>query len=43
MVNGNTWPFVQVERKRYRFRVLNGCQSRFLIWISTTFQVFRFG
>jgi spore coat protein A, manganese oxidase len=31
MVNGNTWPFLQVEQRRYRFRVLNGCQSRFLI------------
>jgi spore coat protein A len=31
MVNGNTWPFVTVERRRYRFRFLNGCQSRFLI------------
>jgi FtsP/CotA-like multicopper oxidase with cupredoxin domain len=31
MVNGNTWPFQTVERRRYRFRVLNGCQSRFLI------------
>jgi FtsP/CotA-like multicopper oxidase with cupredoxin domain len=31
MVNGNTWPFLAVEKRRYRFRVLNGCQSRFLI------------
>ena len=31
MVNGNTWPFLTVEQRRYRFRVLNGCQSRFLI------------
>jgi FtsP/CotA-like multicopper oxidase with cupredoxin domain len=31
MVNGNTWPFQTVQRRRYRFRVLNGCQSRFLI------------
>jgi len=31
MVNGNTWPFQTVEQQRYRFRVLNGCQSRFLI------------
>jgi FtsP/CotA-like multicopper oxidase with cupredoxin domain len=30
-VNGNTWPFHNVEQRRYRFRVLNGCQSRFLI------------
>ncbi len=31
MVNGNTWPFLQVEKRRYRLRFLNGCQSRFLI------------
>jgi FtsP/CotA-like multicopper oxidase with cupredoxin domain len=31
MVNGNTWPFLAVEQRRYRFRFLNGCQSRFLI------------
>jgi FtsP/CotA-like multicopper oxidase with cupredoxin domain len=31
MVNGTTWPFQTVERRRYRFRFLNGCQSRFLI------------
>jgi FtsP/CotA-like multicopper oxidase with cupredoxin domain len=31
MVNGNTWPFHVVERRRYRFRFLNGCNSRFLI------------
>jgi spore coat protein A, manganese oxidase len=31
MVNGNTWPFLNVEQRRYRFRFLNGCNSRFLI------------
>jgi spore coat protein A len=31
IVNGNTWPYQTVEQRRYRFRVLNGCQSRFLI------------
>ena len=31
MVNGNTWPFLTVEKLRYRFRLLNGCQSRFLV------------
>jgi spore coat protein A len=31
IVNGNTWPFLSVEQRRYRFRLLNGCQSRFLI------------
>jgi spore coat protein A, manganese oxidase len=31
MVNGKTWPYLDVEQRRYRFRVLNGCNSRFLI------------
>ena len=31
MVNGNTWPYQVVEQRRYRLRLLNGCQSRFLI------------
>jgi FtsP/CotA-like multicopper oxidase with cupredoxin domain len=31
MVNGNTWPFQNVEQRRYRFRFLNGCQARHLI------------
>jgi FtsP/CotA-like multicopper oxidase with cupredoxin domain len=31
MVNGNTWPYQTVQRRRYRLRFLNGCQSRFLI------------
>jgi FtsP/CotA-like multicopper oxidase with cupredoxin domain len=31
VVNGRTWPFLNVEPRRYRFRFLNGCNSRFLI------------
>ncbi|HET9346455.1 MAG TPA: multicopper oxidase, partial [Candidatus Limnocylindrales bacterium] len=31
MVNGATWPYLDVEQARYRFRFLNGCDSRFLI------------
>ncbi|MFP5417300.1 MAG: multicopper oxidase family protein [Actinomycetes bacterium] len=31
IVNGRTWPYLTVEQRRYRFRFLNGCQSRFLI------------
>jgi FtsP/CotA-like multicopper oxidase with cupredoxin domain len=31
MVNGNTWPFLNVTQRRYRFRFLNGCDARFLI------------
>lgn len=31
VVNGRTWPYLDVEPRRYRFRFLNGCGSRFLI------------
>ena len=31
VVNGRTWPLLEVEQRRYRFRFLNGCNSRFLI------------
>jgi FtsP/CotA-like multicopper oxidase with cupredoxin domain len=31
VVNGRTWPSLEVEPRRYRFRCLNGCNSRFLI------------
>ncbi|MCB9087451.1 MAG: hypothetical protein H6628_03955 [Calditrichae bacterium] len=31
VVNGRTWPYLNVERTRYRFRFLNGCNSRFLL------------
>jgi FtsP/CotA-like multicopper oxidase with cupredoxin domain len=31
VANGRTWPFLEVEPRRYRFRILNGCNSRFLI------------
>ena len=31
VVNGRTWPFLEVEQRRYRFRCLNGCNARFLI------------
>ena len=31
VVNGQTWPFLEVQQRRYRFRVLNGCNSRVLI------------
>ena len=29
LVNGAVYPFAEVERRRYRFRVLNGSQARF--------------
>ena len=31
LVNGRTWPHLTVEQRRYRFRLLNACNSRFLI------------
>jgi bilirubin oxidase len=31
VVNGRTWPTLDVEQRRYRFRFLNGCNSRFVI------------
>ena len=31
VVNGKTWPVMQVEKRRYRFRLLNACNARFLI------------
>ncbi len=31
VVNGVSWPYLDVEQRRYRFRLLNGCDSRFLI------------
>jgi FtsP/CotA-like multicopper oxidase with cupredoxin domain len=30
VVNGKTWPYLDVEPRRYRFRLLNGCNARFL-------------
>jgi bilirubin oxidase len=36
VVNGFTWPFLEVEQRRYRFRFLNGCNSRFLVLKMTT-------
>ena len=36
VVNGGTWPKLQVEQRRYRFRLLNGCNSRFLVLKLTT-------
>ena len=30
VVNGKTWPFLDVAQERYRFRLLNACDSRFI-------------
>ncbi|MFB7506005.1 multicopper oxidase family protein [Streptomyces broussonetiae] len=31
VVNGRTWPKLEAEPRRYRLRLLNGCDARFLI------------
>jgi len=31
VVNGRTWPYLEVEQHRYRLRLINGCNSRFVI------------
>jgi spore coat protein A len=31
VVNGRTWPRLEIEQRRYRFRFLNGCNSRFVV------------
>ncbi len=31
MVNGKTWPYLAVEPRLYRFRLLNGSNARFLV------------
>jgi spore coat protein A len=31
VVNGRTWPYLEVEPRRYRLRLLNGTQGRFLV------------
>lgn len=34
VVNGKTWPFMNVEPRRYRFRLLNGSNARFYrMWL----------
>ncbi len=31
VVNGKTWPYLEVEPRLYRFRILNACNTRFLV------------
>jgi len=34
MVNGKSWPYLSVAPRRYRFRILEGCNARFLnMWL----------
>jgi spore coat protein A len=35
VVNGRTWPYLEVEPRKYRFRFLNGNDSRFYILTTT--------
>jgi spore coat protein A len=30
LVNGKVWPFLEIEPRLYRFRILNGCNARIL-------------
>jgi spore coat protein A len=42
LVNGKVWPFLDVEPRMYRFRILNGCNARILsldIPRATMFQI----
>ena len=46
MVNGRLWPYLEVEPRRYRFRILNGCNARVLsmgLWENTTDQASNIG
>lgn len=45
VVNGTTWPFLDVEPRRYRFRLLNGCDGRFLMlkFAHSAVQVWQIG
>ncbi|AUX24941.1 bilirubin oxidase [Sorangium cellulosum] len=31
VVNGKTWPYLDVQKRRYRFRILNGSNTRLLV------------
>jgi bilirubin oxidase len=43
VVNGKTWPVLEVEKMRYRFRFLNASDSRFLILrlVTSDYQAMR--
>jgi spore coat protein A, manganese oxidase len=41
LVNGKVWPFLEVEPRKYRFRILNGCNARFLHLSLTSGQPFH--
>ncbi|MCX6462301.1 MAG: multicopper oxidase domain-containing protein [Pseudonocardiales bacterium] len=40
LVNGRPWPIMRVKRRKYRFRILNGCTSRgFMLKLSNSHPV----
>ncbi|HEY0731772.1 MAG TPA: multicopper oxidase domain-containing protein, partial [Chitinophagaceae bacterium] len=44
LVNGMTWPMLEVEPRQYRFRVLNGSDSRFYnLHLSNGHQIIQIG
>ena len=46
MVNGRLWPYLEVEPRRYRFRILNGCNARVVsmaLWENITDQASNIG
>lgn len=44
MVNGTVWPTLKVERRKYRFRVLNGSNARFYhLFLPAAIPVFQIG
>ena len=40
LVNGAAWPVLEVEPRQYRFRILNGSDSRFYNLFLSTGQAF---
>ena len=44
LVNGKVWPFLEVEPRRYRFRILNGSNARFYnLFLDSGQQFFQIG
>ncbi|MFM2076660.1 MAG: hypothetical protein RJA49_550 [Actinomycetota bacterium] len=41
LVNGRPWPAMPVKRRKYRFRLVNGCVSRSLFWRLSTNDPFQ--
>lgn len=41
LVNGRPWPVMQVQRRKYRFRVVNGCVARTFFWRLSTNEPFQ--